>query len=309
MPVHSFLILVKGELCSDDQVQLGEVEVKFFSFIPEDAQQSSVQRYMEDLRSASADIKGTVVQPFISASAEQMIGRKPYPWCCKITAPVFICVAIGGFRSDGICSPVEHDCSGVLCLHAFSVPIHIKCFCVPHRLAGPVSDIESDLFVNREIPGHLTVIAHPLRMLLTSGNMYGTLQPCFTCQAVVCLNGVRRIHMYIDFLPCKEPVQLAMIFTPAACFYHEIRGFGAVRQLSQYRFILRQIRIAEKEFYEERFLFACQCIMSGEGMPPPVIALFSEMTSQHARITCNIMNIEHFDHTFCLIVPEVQTVC
>ena len=146
-------------------MKLGEVEVKLFSFIPEDAQQSSVQRYMEDLRPASADIKGTVVQPFISASAEQMIGRKPYPWCCKITAPVFICVAIGGFRSYRICLSIAYNGAGILCLHAFSVPVHVKCFCVPHRLAGSISDIEGDLFVNSEVPGHLTVIAHPLGML------------------------------------------------------------------------------------------------------------------------------------------------
>ena len=62
MPNNQIFLLLNGEICFYQQVQLGEIEVIFLAFIPEHTQQPAVQRDKVDLWPASANVENTVLQ-------------------------------------------------------------------------------------------------------------------------------------------------------------------------------------------------------------------------------------------------------
>ncbi|MBR0418219.1 MAG: hypothetical protein IJI66_03525 [Erysipelotrichaceae bacterium] len=103
--------------------------------------------------------------------------------------------------------------------------------------------------------------------------------------------------MQLYVFPRKESMQLTVILSPSACLDHQVRWFLSrsliFRQLSQYRFILCKRRIADEEFNEERFIFACLCVLCRKGMPPPVITVMSQRPVQHEGIPGDIVMIKH----------------
>ena len=58
-------------------------------------------------------------------------------------------------------------------------------------------------------------------------------------------------------------------------------------------FVFRKSRIADKEFYEKRFVLTGLRILRGKGMPPPIITVMSQGAVQHAGIPGDVVMIEH----------------
>ena len=89
-----------------------------------------------------------------------------------------------------------------------------------------------------------------------------------------------------------------MIFTPSTGFHHQVGRtlFSCLilRQLSQYRHILRQCRVANKKLDKEWFVFTCLSFLGSKGVPPPIIAVMGQRTMQHAGISGDIVMVKHF---------------
>ena len=299
MPDHPVLLLLKGEIGSDHQVKLGEIEIIFLSFIPEDAQQPAVQRNEINLRPAAADIKNAVLQQLPGLFASQAAGGEPDPGRSEIPAPVLIRVSEAFFRRDRIPPAAQGDRAAVSALHAFRMPVHGKGLRVPERLAGPVTHIKSDLFVDHQVPGHLPGVAHPFRMRggFLRKDPDAALQRCFAGQAVCRFDPVRRVSMERNLLPGKEPVQLTMVLSPGAGLDHqvgrELSGSLVLRQLAEDRLIFRKGRIAGEELNKKRLVLSGFRILRREGMPPPVISAVRQGTVEHESVPGNVVMTEH----------------
>ena len=59
-PVHHVVELLKGEVCLDLQMELGEIEIVLPALVVEYTQQAAIQRHEVDLRPAAADIEHAV---------------------------------------------------------------------------------------------------------------------------------------------------------------------------------------------------------------------------------------------------------
>ena len=166
MPHNQFIFLFKRKLGANVQVELGEIEIVLSALIVKHAEQPSIQRNKVYLRPSSTNIKRTVFQLLSGFSACQAVRGQPQPGRGEISAPVFVRIAIGLLRRNRIHSSVKTDRSLIAALHSLRMPVHSEGLDITKWLAGTIANIESDLFINLQIPGELTGIAHPLRMLL-----------------------------------------------------------------------------------------------------------------------------------------------
>ena len=65
-------------------------------------------------------------------------------------------------------------------------------------------------------------------------NRNTTLEHSFRCEAISCLYLIRSISMHLNVFPCKETMQLAMVFSPGSCLDHEIgRAFACISVCSK----------------------------------------------------------------------------
>ena len=195
------------------------------------------------------------------------------------------------------------------------MPVHGEGFRIPERLAGSVAHIESDLFVDDQIPRELPGIAHPLRMRrgFLSWDMDAAFQSRFAGEAVRRFDPVWRVFMQLDILPRKETVQLTVIFSPGTGFDHQIgrllSGSLILRKLPQNGLILCQRRIADKKLNEERLVLTGLGVLSGKGMPPPVVAEMSQRPVKHAGVPGDIVMSEHKAFLRLPLYAQSQIIC
>ena len=103
--------------------------------------------------------------------------------------------------------------------------------------------------------------------------------------------------MNFYFFPPKEAVKLHVLFAPATDLDHDIGGLYSVLlvlvQLAEDRFFRSIGRIDGEEFDEEGFCLPGFLVISGEGVPPPVISFSCLFAYELELVSSDIVLVEH----------------
>ena len=75
--------------------------------------------------------------------AGEVVGGKPYPGRCEITAPVLVGVTKAILRTDHVAAPVPDDLPFELRLHALGVPEHLDSLRMAENLICPKTHVKS----------------------------------------------------------------------------------------------------------------------------------------------------------------------
>ena len=176
------------------------------------------------------------------------------------------------------------------------MPEHLERLRGAEYLVGAETDVEGNLFADLQVPGHLPVDAHPFRVLCGAFHMDVSVRFRFRQEAVVRFHAERHAPIDLNPFPAPEAVQLRRIPAPGARLDHQVRGLDACglvfRQLPENGLLASGGRIAEEEFDEERLFLAGLRIVSGKGMPPPVVTLVGLGSEELAGIARNIVFVK-----------------
>ena len=113
-------------------------------------------------------------------------------------------------------------------------------------------------------------------------------------ETVVRFNTERYAPVYLDAFPSPESVQLRSILSPGTCLYHQVGRFLRFpRNLSENGFLPAEGWITQKKLNEKGFGLAALGIISGERMPPPVVAFAGLFAKELTGVTGNIVFVEH----------------
>lgn len=289
--------------------ELAEVERVVPALVIELAQQLAVQGDAEDFGSAAAHPKDAVAQALAGEIADQVIGGEPHPGRGEVAAPVLVGVTVAGLRFDPILLAIEPDPAAERGLHALGVPEHLKGVEGAKKLGSPIACVIGHLLVDPQVPLHFSCVAHPLgvRGGLLGRDMDTALDAGFGADAVVSHQVQRCVHEDGDFTPGKETVELALFLAPETCIHHAVgRAAAGIAPLwvvpDQHRLLLGQSRIAEEIFDVKRLACSGFGVLGGEGVPPPIVALFCQGTFEHTVVPGNVTFIHGVVPRLCLVL-------
>mgnify|MGYP006973117542 CR=1 FL=1 len=158
--------------------------------------------------------------------------------------------------------------------------------------------------MNVQIPFHFSCVAHPFRMggSLLRRDPDTSRHMGFRAAAVSCLQIQRSIHRDGNPAPWEKTVQLALFPPPESHIYHTVGrplpSLPALRIIpDDDRFLLSQSGIAEKIFDIKGLALSGFGMLGGEGMPPPVIALFRQRSPEHTVVTGEIAFVHENLHS------------
>ena len=203
-------------------------------------------------------------------------------------------IPVAVFRADDVPPAVPDHFPFEAGLHPLGVPEHLEGLHLPEETAGAVADVEGRDLVDAEIPRHLTVLAHPLRM--GGGTLDLDMAPGgrFRQDAVSGRDGEGNIHADLYLLPAEEAMELRGIFAPGAALDHQVGRLPVLAgKLAEDRDGLAEVWIAGEELNEEGLGRSGFGIMGGEGVPPPVVSLAGLAAVELAGVPRNVMLVEH----------------
>ena len=144
--------LVALELGATTRPELREIKLEVTSFVPEVREQLTVQDKRTYFRPTTSDVKYAIGHFFAGQFACQVAGREPYPRTREITTPVLIGIAAARLRTNDILASIPLHLAFIGGLHAFGMPEHLEELPTPHRRRSSVTDMESHLLVDLQIP-------------------------------------------------------------------------------------------------------------------------------------------------------------
>ena len=105
----------------------------------------------------------------------------------------------------------------------------------------------------------------------------------------------------LTILSPSYPTDTALIFYPGAKV-EAAAGFAALRVVPyQHRLLLGQGRVAEEIFDVKGLARSGPDVLCGEGVPPPVVALFRQGTFEHAVVPGNVTFVHGVVPRLCLL--------
>ena len=241
-----------------------------------------------------------------------MAGGEPHPGRGEVAAPVLILIAVGGVRRGHFeLLAVEGDGAGVLREHAVGVPGHVEQFQRPHGGGGGKAHVPGDFRFDLDVPFHVAGVTHPFGMGrgVFGGNVDGAAHDLLIAVAVSGLHIERRALFDFDalFLPAEEAVELRRAaFAPGTDVNHDVGGADlfllVFRELAEHRLLFAEAGVHDEVFHKEHFGFAGLLADGGDGVPPPVIALFGKPAVEHELVLSFTVFVEHAGVSF----PDIK---
>ncbi|MBQ2522464.1 MAG: hypothetical protein II537_07190 [Bacteroidales bacterium] len=219
-------------------------------------------RPAEGLLSGGVEFESTVPQSLAALFAAQVGGEEPDPGVGEIASLPGPCIAVAVLG--------RHD-------ELPSVPEHLAAEFGPGSFPAAAC-LGGGFLVNEQAPAHRPALAHPLGMagglfVADADNAAGGV---FGQVAVSGLDGKGDVAVHVNPFPAVEFMDLDGVGAPGSHLDHQVGGFQFLpsgrRVLPEDGFLAAQRGITEIKFDEEGLLFAGLRVVSGEGMPPPLIA-------------------------------------
>ena len=181
------------------------------------------------------------------------------------------------------------------------MPEHLERLGRTDGLACTVTNIEGNLFVDAQVKGYISRIAHPLGMCdsLLGSHAHAPDQVGLAGDAVIRRDPEWHASPDLDLIPAKEAVELLGTLAPGTCLDHEIRRPATVTRAigchAKQGLRSTQIGVYQKELDEEGALLARDGVAPRKRVSPPVITLLSQSAGQHKAVARNVMIVRSHD--------------